>query len=210
MFYGQVGPQALSDGARNEIRLSKDSSIAAQDSHGRYTEAAYRGLVYWLDSGAVTLAAANTSAGALGTIKLINGFFNPPASGKNAAILSAAVSFTSGTATGAIVYNFLNGVVLSNAATGTVRSALLGSSAGSVMQAEVGVVLASNTPLATAALIQLGVVGLQGAAVATPTGIYEEVAGRIIVPPGCVFGLAQIGAGTAVVQSTISWEEIPV
>jgi hypothetical protein len=207
---GKPGPLVLGDGSTATVRLGKDGGLTTQDAHSRYYEPTYRGNVYWLDSGTITLAAANTSAGALGTESLINGFYNPPGSGKNAVILSVAVTFTSGTPTGAIVYNYLNGVVLSNAVTGTIRNALLGISVNSAMQAEVNVVLASNTPTATAALIQLGVVGLQGAKVATPTGIYEEVAGRIIVPPGCVFGLAQIGASTAVVQSTISWEEAAI
>lgn len=200
---GQTGKQL---GQNLTAGAGEFSDVLVTELQPRYYQQTYRGNVFFLDSGAVTLAAANTSAGALGTIKLINGFFNPTTSGKNAVLLSAAITYTSGTATGAIVYNYLNGVVLSNAATGTIRNGFLGGGA-SAMLAEVGVVLASNTPLATAALLQLGVVGLQGAAVATPAGIYEEIAGRIIVPPGVVFGLAQIGAGTGVVQSTLSWIE---
>jgi hypothetical protein len=166
--------------------------------------------VFWLDSGSVTLAAANTSAGALGTIKFVNGIFNPPGNKVLASILSAAVTFTSGTSTGAMVWNYLSGLNLSNVATGTIQAALLGGSVASQMKPEVGVVLASNTPTATSAFLQLGVIGLQGAAVATPTGIFEEVAGRIVVPPGTALGICQIGAGIGVVQSTISWEEIPI
>jgi len=211
LIEGKPGPSVLQDGALSTVRLGRDGATATQDAHGRYTEATARGVVFWQDSATVTLAAANTSAGALGTIKLINGFWNPQGSGKNCFILSVAVTYTSGTATGAIVYNYLPNVVLSNAVTGTIQSGFLGAGATlSVVKAETGVILASNTPLATSVAIQLGVVGLQGAGVATPTGIYEEVAGRICVPPGTVFGLAQIGAGTGVVQSTMSWEELPV
>lgn len=204
---GQLGKQT---GNNVTSSYGESGDQLATELQPRYYQQTYRGNVFVLDSGAVTLAAAMTSGGALGTIKLINGFYNPLGSGKNAALISAAATYTSGTATGAIVYNYLTGVVLSNTVTGTIRSALLGGSVASAMLAEVAVVLTSNTPSATAALLQLGVAGLQGAAVASPTGIYEDIAGRIIVPPGCVFGLAQIGAGTGVVQSTLSWAEVPV
>ena len=39
----------------------------------------------------------------------------------------------------------------------------------------------------------------------------RDIAGRIIVPPGCVFGITAVGAGSShVVQSTIAWEELPI
>lgn len=206
VLQGNQGQSGKAVGQNLTAGFGEYSDLLVTELQARYYQQTYRGNVFFLDSGAVTLAAANTSAGALGTIKLINGFYNQSTSGKNAVLLATALTYTSGTATGAIVYNYLNGVVLSNAATGTIRNGLLGGPA-SGMLAEVGVVLASNTPLATSPLLQLGIVGLQGAAVATPTGVYEEVAGRIIIPPGVVFGLAQIGAGTGVVQSTLCWME---
>lgn len=189
----------------------------ASELHGRYYTQAYNGMLFFIDSDAVTLAAANTTKTAAGTIKLINGFFNPFGSGVNAEIVCAISTWTSGTPTGSLVYNAQTlpaGGSLTNAATGTIRSSILNTintNQGTQMLAETGVIIA-RSDAATTNFTQIGVHG-GPAAVAAGAGLYtviDEVAGRIIVPPGTIFGLAQIGASTAVVQTTIFWGESAV
>jgi hypothetical protein len=71
-------------------------------------------------------------------------------------------------------------------------------------------VIFARSDAATTAFTQVGIHG-GPAAVAAGAGLYsviDEVAGRIIVPPLCAWGLAQIGASTAVVQTTIYWAEV--
>lgn len=182
-----------------------------QVAHGEYFDAVHGRRVFSIDSDSVTLAAANASKAALGTAKFINGFFNPLDSGKLAVILNAVVATVSGTPAGPYFYNYFTGVTPTNAATGTIRSAYLGTSGGSAMVAETGVVLTVSGG-ATTALIQQGVLG-GPAAIAAGAGNYsiaDAVRGQIIVPPGTLFGIMALAAGTThVVQSTLTWEEVP-
>lgn len=212
---GQVGVQNnLDSAALVAARMGRQGDQIVSELHGRYYEQALRGNLFISDSDAVTLAAANATKGAAGTIKLINGFVNPYGSGKNAVILLAKSGSVSGTPAGPLFYNMQQlpaGVSLTNAPTGTIRNALLGGPA-SAMTSETGVVL-TRSDAATTAFSQLALHG-GPAAIAAGAGSYsviDEVAGSIIVPPGFVFGLACVGAGTShVVQSTLVWEEVPI
>lgn len=188
----------------------------ASELHGRFYTLNYNGLMYSIDSDAVTLAAANATKGAAGTIKLINGFVNPFGSGVNAEILRVTSATVSGTPAGPLFYNaqsLPSGVSLTNAATGSIRSNFIStttaSPGASKMTPEVGVVL-TRSDAATTAFTQIGVHG-GPAAVAAGAGVYQvldEIAGAIIIPPGTVFGLAAVGAGTThIVQTTITWAE---
>lgn len=210
---GLVGQASYQDGVTPfAARLGRQGELMGSDLHGRGYEQAFRGNVFVSDSDAVTLAAANTTKGALATVKLINGFFNPANSGKNAVILKASLATVSGTPAGPLFYNFLVDSTISSAATGTIRASLLGASYTSAMTAQTGVVL-TNTAAATTALKQLAVLG-GPAAIAAGAGNYslvDDVGGSIIVPPGVIFGLTCVGAGTThIVQTTLMWEEVPV
>jgi len=208
----QVGPQQVPDGQRAVPRLGKNADQIASELHGRFYEQNYRGNTFVMDSDSVTLAAANTTKGALATVKLFNGFYNPPTSQVNAVLLWVGVATVSGTPAGPFFYNFLFDTTINSAATGTIRSAVLGGPAVSRMTAQTQVVLA-NVAGATTALKQCGTVGGPAAVAATGNimSVYDELAGRFIVPPGCVFGLTCVGAGTThIVQSTMFWEEVPV
>lgn len=212
LLQGQSGQQNNSDGAITNVRLTKQGDVAVSEVHPRYYESTYRGNTFSLDSDSVTLAAAHATKGALATVKFITGFWNPNGSGKNAVIISSHVATVSGTPAGPYFYNYLPGSTNTAAATGTIRNLLLSTSGGSAMYALVSVVLgAIGAP--TTAMLQLGVQG-GPAAIAAGAGVYdsyEEVAGRIIVPPGCLFGICALGAGTShVVQSTLTWEEVNI
>jgi hypothetical protein len=213
LLQGNQGMTGKQVGQNLTVGFGETSDLLVSELMPPLYEATYRGQVFFLDSDAVTLAAANTTKGALGTVKLINGLYNPVGSGRNAAITHVNVSVVSGTPAGPFFWNYLSGVVLSNAATGAIHSAFIGGAAPSFMIPEVGVVLASNTPGATAPLIQLATIG-GPAAIAAGAGmnsIFEDTRGRIIVPPGVVFGITTVGAGTTcVVQSTISWAEVAI
>lgn len=210
---GTVGLVDLPTGAESSIRLDRTKALVVSIGHAPYQEATVSGRVFTMDSDAVTLAAANATKSALATVKLINGFFNPLTSGKNAVIIAAHVATTSGTPGGPYLWNTISGVTVNSAATGTIRSGLVGSSAySSSMTAQTGVVV-TVIGGATTNLTQYGVMG-GPAAIAAGAGLYdayEEVGGRIVVPPGTLFGLTCAAAGTShVVQTSITWEEVPV
>lgn len=203
----------LAEGTQNGFnRQARDGSLIVAHGLPRFAEHATRGRLFMMDSDAVTLAAANATKGALATVKLINGFFNPVTSGKNAILLRAKVATTSGTPAGPYFFNYLDDSTISSAATGTIRSSRLDQPATSAMRAQTGVVV-TNAAGGTTALKQLGVLG-GPAAVAAGAGMYqveELIDGGIVVPPGYLFGLTCVGAGTThIVQSTLYWLELPV
>lgn len=183
----------------------------------RYSALCRYGAIYFLDSDAVTLAAANATKGAAGTIKLVNGFVNPFGSGVNAHILMVKSATVSGTPAGPLFYNAQTlsaGVTITSAATGTIRSAFVNTTASATpnnITPQVNVVV-TRSDSGTGAFTQIGVHG-GPAAIAAGAGLYDdqdEVAGKIIIPPGTVFGLAATGAGTThVVQTTIWFAVLP-
>jgi hypothetical protein len=219
MAYNQmlVGTQTNTDGTIGIARAGRLGDAIVSGLHGKYYEQAYRGTSFFIDSDSVTTVSANTTKTNATSAVLINGFFNPYGSGKNAVITFAHAAFVSGTSTGPLVWNaqaLPPGVSLTNTATGTIRGTYISYSPPqtSAMLAQVGVAIV-RSDAKTTAFTQLGVFGGVGAAAVTGavSSITEDVGGRIIIPPGTVFGLSQIGQSTTlVVQTTIAWEEVPV
>lgn len=208
-----VGPLTTSgDSSRISARAGKQGEAIISELHGKYYEQTARANIFSLDSPSITLASTTVSASAMGTAKFICGFYNPTDSGYNAVILSAllgTVSVTTGG--GPFLYNYLTGLTITSAATGTVRRRSLSGVTGSKMTPQNFVALvASGAP--TTALVELGLVGGNlGAAVAIGTTQTDDVAGSIVVPPGAVFGLMSTGAGSShVVTATLVWEEVPI
>lgn len=187
----------------------------ASEVHSKFFTLNYSGMVFCLDSDSVAVGAVTVfnTKGAAGTIKLLNGIFNPFGSGVNAEILTVASCWTSGTPAGPLLYNAQSlpaGVSLTNVPTGTIRSGMLNTIAGATtdpfgITAEVGVVI-TRSDSATTAFAQIGAHG-GPAAIAVAAGMYstiDEIAGRIVIPPGTVFGLTVSGQGTSqVIQSSI-------
>lgn len=183
-------------------------------------------MMYSIDSGAVTLAAANVSKSALGTVKLINGFWNPTSSGVKAVIRKAVIATTSGTPGGPLYWNYLGGLNVNSTSTGLISPNLLSHTPvlgyeQTKMNAQTGVAV-TVVGGATTALTQLSVVG-GPAAVAVGAGVYSisvdyfpvgAGAGYdefMIVPPGTLIGLTCTAAGTShIVQTTIYWQELPL
>lgn len=198
------------DGALNTARATNFGDLVVAQGCAEFQEAVSRGQGFSLDSGSVTLAAANVTGAALGTFKFINGFYNPLESGVNAVIWNVRLATVSGTPGGPFFYNYLNKPEFSSTPTGTIRSLLLSSANGSKLRPMVGVVMATVPADATTVMLQQGVVG-GPAAIAAGAGMYDvwdQVNGRIIVPPGYAWGLACTAAGTThVVHSTIQWGE---
>lgn len=209
LLQGIQGERSVASGVSGPLRLNPHSALVVAQGDGRYGELARLGQVFSLDSDSVTLAATHTTKSALGTATFINGFFNPPDSGVIAEILFVSLMVTSGTPTGGFVWNYFETNRVSSALTGTIRNGILGlAPAGSRMSPLVNVAIVT-VPADTTNLIQSGVLG-GPAAVAAGAGIYsvqDDIGGRIQVPPGVGLGLMQIGASTALVQSTITWRE---
>jgi hypothetical protein len=203
---GQVGPIVGQDGARNPIRQARDASAVVQDSHGRYQEAVIRGNVFFACNQA-GIAAGTGLATAAKNMTL----YNPLGSGKNLVLLEITLAMTVIPAAdpGAIMLaaNLPTPVVPAAPATvtaETVQNALLGGPAG--------VAKVYNT--ATLAAAPVAIRNIASAAWVT-TGtttalntVKDEVAGAIIIPPGCYVSIMATAAVT--LQCSMTWEEVPV
>lgn len=212
LFAGQVGQQTVKDGQNPTVRVGTTGEVIMSELHGKYYETTVRGNMFSLDSGAQTMAAATVTGAAAGTAKFLNGIYNPMGSGKLAAIVMSRVVNISGTPGTYYSYNAQSGILTTtSAATGTIQSGLIGSTTTSAMTPLVMVVLSNGG--GTAAMQQFAIQGGPGNLSSGTTNLCSDdmVDGRIIVPPGCLFGLMVGSAGTTwVLQSTLFWEEIPL
>lgn len=208
------GEATVSDGVAGGVRLGRQGDLIVSELQAKYYEQAYRGRLFSIDADSITLSgSAYTTKSAGGTIKFVNGFWNRPNSGVNAVIIGVTQATVSGTPAGPLYYNiYSSGNQVSSTGTGTIRSAIAGGAVNSKMTPLVNVAVAFQ-PADTNNFVQIGVVG-GPAAIAAGAGIYsayDDVAGKIIIPPGTVFGLTVTGAGTShVLQSTLWWIEVPV
>lgn len=207
----RTGVITAQDGQVSNARNDKSGALVNTEAHGRYQEAAYRGNVFILQS-SNTVVSANVSGGAMGTEQFLNGFYNPLSSGKAAVVLNVKTALSQGTSAGPLMWNFYCGLQSGSTQTGTIRSGVINNSqAGSAMTPIVNVAVIAS-PAATPAMLVYGPIAGPPQGVAVGAGLYstsEDVAGQIIVPPGCFFGMAATGVGVlAVIETSIAWEEI--
>lgn len=179
---------------------------------GSYYDACYNGRLFSQDSDQQTITSAFVTKSALGTVKLINGIYNPVGNTKLAVLRRVSWGSISGTPGGPLMYNFYTGITVNSAATGTIRPRYLTAAVGSTMLACTNVVI-TTIGAATNALLELGCAGGPGAIAlgAGNNSIVDELNGSVIVPPGCIFGLTATATGTThIVQSEMVWEEVPI
>ena len=203
LLQGQVGVQQQADGAINTIRTGKGGETMVSELNGRYYELAYRGKLFQASLQAA-VALSTLSATCTGLI-----LFNPYGSTVNLVLLDICVALA--TAPAGISNIHLEAVttpVPSVAApTGnavTVAPTYLGSTFASAAFASSGATL-------TAAPVAIRAIGGGPAASGSVTSpfIRDEVAGQIIVGPGCSINLGYKTTAISVVASYV-WAELPL
>jgi len=204
LFEGKVGPQALSDGASNALRLARSgASIVRPDGLGSYAEAVDRGLVFFASTQAGVALTTTLSATATGFI-----LTNPVGSGKNLILLDALFALTTapaGIATLGWAAQFNEPVVtgVTHTTPLTVRSAKLQNGV------RAGVGLADSS--ATLPNVPVAVRWVPGGPVATGTlnsaFIRDEINGLLVLAPGSSLNTfvltTAISAGI-----TVYWAEV--
>lgn len=210
--FGQGITLTLQDGLSAAPKSAKgdgDGNLLVAEGHARYTAAARRGTIFFLNSDSVTSAAANVTKSALGTAKFINGIYNGSV-GKCAAITRITVTPVAGSGAGPYFWNDSCGITINNVATGSIRSAYRTSGAGnSAMTPEVGVVLTAIGAPTTALTQQFEIASATSPANGYGGTIPDDIQGSYILGPNCVGGITSAAAGTLqTLQSTIFWEEI--
>lgn len=203
-----------SPGANTALNFDAQKALLNSEYNARYYQVTRQNILYRLSSNQITVASNDTTKQAVGTggngARFLNGFYNPLGSRYAAVIVDAAATYISGTPT-PLLYNFLCGQNWTSAATGNVRSGLLGQAAvGTAMVPQVQVLLAA-TPVIMTTMIEHGVLGGPSviATGAAATTITDSIDGKIIVPPGCAFGIvAQLIGTSHVLDTHLSWYEI--
>ena len=114
-----AGPQNRADGTASGSISDREGDTKVTLGHAEYAESARRGHLFTLSANAYTIIAANASAGIIGVLKPILGFYNPLGSGVNAVLVNAKAFHTSGTTGGPLMWNFYCGQSWTPAAGGT-------------------------------------------------------------------------------------------
>lgn len=220
---GQVGLQALSDGASATIRQGRGAEIIGSDYMPRFYEANRLGLIFSDGIGLTSISNATYTSATLGaTCTPIAGVWNPTGSGKDLVLLRLiiGVTMTAATATGAAPFvmatsvgnavittgsapfNRKTGLAVGSVAKGMSNVALTGLTNSLVVRGAVGAVGGSAHGYSH--------VGTAAGAAAQNIGHVHEIDGAIIIPPGGVF--AALATTTPVAHSAASallWIEVP-
>lgn len=196
-----VGPEVLADGASAPVRGMKDGSLAVTEINGRYYEQVKRGQVF-IASLQAAVALSTLNATATGLI-----LTNPANSGVDLVLLEILIALASapaGISTIALAAN-LNPVAAAVVHTTPVaiRNALLGGPANSVALAD----SAATLPAAPVIVRPIGGGPVATGSVNAPF-IKDEVAGDIIVPPGCAISLTYLTTAISALAAFI-WHEKP-
>jgi hypothetical protein len=200
----RTGLIVAADGSKNPPRADRQGSLVVSQSHGRYTEAAFRGNLCFSYS-----AARATSVPA--TAMIGNIVWNPPGSGIVLALQkwTAQIQVTSATCLGiSLAYG-------AQAITPTTVTAANSYGNTFLNAGSPGNCIAKAYSIATLLVVPTVVMNLyhNTAAIAT-TGVdimQGDLEGMFIVPPGYIVCLASLGAAVAAagMTSTLTWEEIP-
>lgn len=205
LLNAQVGAFSGADGTENPIRAGKTREIIVGDAHGRFFEAVSRGKVFTAcnQAGAAITNLATTATGFILT--------NPAASGKLLVLLEIALFQTSTAAAsanaGITLAANINPVAAAIVHTTplVVRNCLLGAGAAAVGLVDSAATLPA-APVSIRAIHQPSVSAT--ATTGIPPFIKDEVAGAIVIPPGCAVSLSALGAISAVASMT--WEEVDI
>jgi hypothetical protein len=205
----RVGATGQGDGTNAIARGTKEAGQVVQQQHGKYAEAALRGLMF----AACTPSAGATPGTAVGTTAALS-LYNPPGSGKRLFVKKVNVGYISGTLGAGTIYHCGDNTAPNQAAPtgGTAITPVctdLGNPTGSVAKVGTGTTVA-NTPQR---LYPLCAVNAMLATTATnPAEVQDDVDGAIIVEPGTTYSIqADAAAGTSPkVSIGVVWEEMAI
>lgn len=198
----EVGPRVAGDGSIVNMRGDRQGAGVVTQLHGKYTEAAIRGKLFYSYVAAAAMSAPSTSA--IGNI-----VWNPPSSGTVLALLKWNIIYKV-TDADALAIDLCYSpqattpTTVTAATTGCSRLGLNGTTTGVAKAYSIGTITTAAVPIynlchLTAAVNTVGEYKIEG-----------DFEGSIIVPPGYLISLHSIAdAAASGIGSTLMWEEIP-
>lgn len=193
------GVQINSDSHPFTARGGKQGDIMVSELHGRYYEQAYRGNVFSL----CTQGTGITTTAALATTWTGLGFANPAGSGVNAVLIGFGCTQF---AVGAAATIGIMGGAGTISSTLTPQSRIIGGGQVSKMAGSAGATI--STPVLIGSYGSVGSLATTGYGL--ENGIYVELAGSIIVPPGSFVASYTSIITTSALQFHFVWEEVPI
>lgn len=208
--WGLVGPQPGADGTTPASgRQGKTGEAIVASAHGKYYEAASRGVLFAAcDQGVgITVQVTITTTATLT-------LHNPLGSQKRLSIKKLSIAYFNGTLGAGAWYhgfNLPNTALPTGGTTLTSRCTDIGSQSGVVA---VGVALSGATVVAGTALYPFASsLPILASSVAAPFLVNEDVNGAIVLEPGGIYQLLGVFGGTGSapkVAAGILWEEIGI
>lgn len=197
---GIIGVQNGADGSTPiTVRLGQQGDQIASALHGDHYEQVVRGNVFSVN----TQGTAVTTTAALATTWTGLGISNPAGSGKNLVLLKfSATQFAVGAAA---TIGILGGIGVL-AASLTPQSRLIGGGQVSIANASAGATI--STPLLIQTFGSVGSLATTGYGL--ENGIYVDINGAIVVPPGSFIGTYTSIVTTTALNFGFVWEECPI
>jgi len=197
---GAVGIQNNPDSSNLvTTRMGKQGDLLASELHARYYEQTYRGNMFSL----CTQGTAVTTTAALATTWTGLGFANPVGSGVNAVLNKFGCTQF---AVGAAATIGVMGGVGTFTSSLTPQNRVIGGGQASKMNGSASATI--STPLLIASFGSVG--SAATTAYALENGIYVDLEGTIIIPPGSFIVSYTSIATTTALQFHFVWEEVPV
>ena len=195
---GKAGPTPLADGGNAALRLGRQGELIVAQSHGKYSEASFRGSLY----GCSNQAATATSI-ALATAYTGLCLINPAGSPVCLALLQVGVVITTAqvaVSSVGLIGNY-SGTAVTNTTPGVPYSCYLGRSAGYGKTS-----VSATLPATPVWLAQYGGSFTAGA-LGSHTPHIIEVDGSILLPPSSYVAIGSLTALSGFFS--MIWEEIP-
>jgi hypothetical protein len=203
----RVGPITAADGSITQNRSGKTGEQVLAQAHGKYFEAAHRGVLF----NACEQGAGVAPGTALGTTAALV-LYNPQNSGKRLSIKKVSAAYFSGTLGAGVLYHCVNTSTTQTApSSGTVVTPTccdVGNAATPVGLVRVGATTVQ--PVAFRPFCELGAEA-SGTALGLAT-VTEDVDGEIVLEPGTTYQLQAVAAAgtTPRITAGITWEEVPI
>ena len=199
LINGVPGVQNNPDSQPVLLRAGKQGELSVSELHGKYYEQTYRGNVFSLNTQGTNV----TTTAALATTWTGLGFANPAGSGVNAVLLAfGATQFAVGAASTIGILGAAGAIT----STLTPQSRVIGGGAVSKMNGSAGATI--STPLLIATFGSVGSVATTS--IPLVNGIYVDIAGLIIVPPGSFIATYTSIVTTSALNFQFVWEEVAI
>lgn len=204
-----IGPSYAADGSvpPGGTRYGKTGEQTVAQDHGKYYEAAHRGVLF----GAGDQGGGVAVGTALGTTAMFS-LYNPQGSGKRLAIQKVSLGYVSGTLGAGTIYHCGNPTTTQTApSSGTALTPTcldIGNQNAPVGQAKTGATVVQ--PKILRPFVSLF------AELATTANALQEVAedvdGEIVIEPGCSYQIQAVAAAgsSPIVSVGVTWEEIQI